>query len=164
MNKVNGRYYIGRSRNLINRMHDHKRDLNCNIHCNKHLQNAWNKYGGDEFTFVIIKFVDDTSDIIIKEEQFYLDIAKNELDKTYNMIFTALGVARKNDNERNSMIRALILKNDAKSYTFINIKNGDAFIGNRFDFMMAFKLPGFGIRALVKNHRYKSWVLHDNIS
>lgn len=53
-NIVNGKVYIGQSVNVHKRLEGHKYDLNNNKHKNKHLQNAWNKYGKDNFIFEII--------------------------------------------------------------------------------------------------------------
>ena len=53
-NKINGKIYIGQSTNINKRLGNHKRALKGNYHHNKHLQLAFNKYGGDNFTFEII--------------------------------------------------------------------------------------------------------------
>jgi len=67
----NKKYYIGSSVDIQKRWCRHKRELNRNIHTNKYLQNAWNKYGNNSFTFeVICECCEDTLLII---EQQYLD-------------------------------------------------------------------------------------------
>lgn len=54
-NKINGKFYIGSSaRSLHYRFIDHKSKLNRNVHPNRHLQAAWNKYGEANFEFDII--------------------------------------------------------------------------------------------------------------
>jgi group I intron endonuclease len=54
-NLINGKVYIGQSIDILNkRWPYHKYLLNCDKHSNKHLQNAWNKYGEDNFDFSII--------------------------------------------------------------------------------------------------------------
>lgn len=54
-NTSNNKIYIGQSVNIYKRWEKHKSDLNNNRHDNKHLQNAWNKYGEDCFDFSIIE-------------------------------------------------------------------------------------------------------------
>lgn len=48
--------YVGQTINLTRRLSEHKRKLNNNEHPNKKLQNAWNKYGKDCFTFDFEEF------------------------------------------------------------------------------------------------------------
>lgn len=54
VNKVNGKYYIGSSRNVNKRISEHLSELSNKKHCNKKLQNAYNKYGEEIFKFEII--------------------------------------------------------------------------------------------------------------
>ena len=56
VNKINGKYYVGSSKDVINyRWIHHKRALRSNRHKNDYLQNAWNKYGEDNFEIIIHK-------------------------------------------------------------------------------------------------------------
>ena len=48
---VSGKRYIGSSRNMRSRLNEHKRNLVKTAHFNVKLQNAFNKYGVDSFTF-----------------------------------------------------------------------------------------------------------------
>ena len=52
-NLKNGKVYVGQSRDIYRRWKEHKNELNKNKHCNVKLQNAWNKYGSDAFSFII---------------------------------------------------------------------------------------------------------------
>lgn len=54
-NLINGNIYIGSSSNIKRRFSQHKSTLRHNTHKNKHLQNAWNKYGEENFEFIIIE-------------------------------------------------------------------------------------------------------------
>lgn len=54
-NKINNKVYIGQSGNIEQRWYVHSRELNKGIHCNRHLQAAWSKYGEDNFKFEIIE-------------------------------------------------------------------------------------------------------------
>ena len=49
------RFYIGSTCNLLNRYSGHKKDLNKNKHHSPALQNAWNKYGPDNFEFIVLQ-------------------------------------------------------------------------------------------------------------
>lgn len=72
INTINGKFYIGSSKNIQSRFHAHKSLLKYNKHGNKHLQAAWNKYGTESFKFEIYKEVE--SNNLLLEEQRYLDI------------------------------------------------------------------------------------------
>lgn len=50
-NKMNGKCYIGQSSDIESRWKHHVNDLKSNCHHNQKLQNAWNKYGKDNFIF-----------------------------------------------------------------------------------------------------------------
>lgn len=54
-NIINNKKYIGYATNIIKRINYHKRQLITNTHSNEHLQNAFNKYGLDNFRFDIIE-------------------------------------------------------------------------------------------------------------
>ena len=75
-NKINNKIYIGQSNNIYNRWSQHKSQLNRNVHGNRHLQNAWNKYGEENFDFLILELCN--SDRIDDLERFYI--------KKYNSI------------------------------------------------------------------------------
>lgn len=49
-----GKIYVGQTINLRRRWHSHRWHLRKGIHKNGHLQNAWNKYGEDNFVFYIV--------------------------------------------------------------------------------------------------------------
>lgn len=89
VNKVNGKYYIGSSESIYRRWNHHQKDLRAGCHYNNHLQRAWNKYGYENFEFVIIKKCD--NDILLQEEQKYLDECKLEPKNVYNQTFLAGG-------------------------------------------------------------------------
>lgn len=51
INKV----YVGQSRAIANRKWQHFNDLKKQKHCNSHLQNAFNKYGEENFIFTVLE-------------------------------------------------------------------------------------------------------------
>ena len=93
VNRVNGKYYVGSSNKIPIRWTNHKIDLRKNTHKNEHLQHAWNKYGESNFDFVTIKIFheDIDRDYLLEKEQKYLNLAKSEKHKCYNLCFDASG-------------------------------------------------------------------------
>jgi group I intron endonuclease len=83
-NKISGDFYIGSSTRIQDRWKDHKRDLRNDEHFNEHLQNAWNKYGEENFIFSIIEECNEN--ILVKQEQHYIDILKPQ----YNIALSVM--------------------------------------------------------------------------
>jgi len=54
-NIINKKIYIGSSKNIDKRIRKHFGDLRNNKHANSHLQNAYNKYGRNSFSWEIVK-------------------------------------------------------------------------------------------------------------
>ena len=71
----NGKFYIGSSKNIFKRWDNHRWSLRHNKHNNKYLQNAWNKYGENDFIFEILEFCVPDKQFIL--EQKYLDELKS---------------------------------------------------------------------------------------
>jgi len=69
-NIINGKSYIGSSKNIDARFWEHMKKLYLNIHCNSHLQRSWNKYGKDSFTFGILELCPENK--FIEIEDFYI--------------------------------------------------------------------------------------------
>lgn len=69
---ANCKAYVGSSNKICSRIAQHKCDLRHNKHGNPHLQNAWNLYGEDEFTFGVLQTCDVSEKLVV--EQWWLDI------------------------------------------------------------------------------------------
>lgn len=82
-NIVNSKVYIGSTNNIMKRFNTHICNLRNKTHHNKHLQNAWNKYGESNFEFEIIEECDDS--IKFRIEQKYIDLYKNDWENCYNI-------------------------------------------------------------------------------
>lgn len=54
-NKINQRKYIGQSVDIYRRWNTHKYKLRYSKHYNTFLQNSWNKYGEENFSFYIVE-------------------------------------------------------------------------------------------------------------
>lgn len=93
-NTITSDLYVGSSKNIENRVKNHKWQLNKNSHPNQHLQNAWNFYGEDAFNISILEECNPEKVILLEREQHYLDLLKPQ----YNFCKTAgscLGIKRK---------------------------------------------------------------------
>lgn len=90
LNKIDNKWYVGSSEDIltpnIGRWYKHKYMLKNNCHDNKHLQNAYNKYG-NVFEYHIVEIV--PSDKLLIKEQKYLDYAKLHKNQVYNLTFVA---------------------------------------------------------------------------
>lgn len=105
-NKVNNKIYVGSAEDWPQRKRWHLNALRRGDHFNKHLQNAWNLYGEENFQFIIIENLirKNQTDLEFKKllvddrEQYYIDIleATNQ-EKGYNIRIkagSALGLKR----------------------------------------------------------------------
>ena len=86
-NKVNNKIYIGQAVDIKERWGEHKAKLkaNCNKP-NKHLQNAWNKYGEDNFEFTIICECDE-SQLNTMEEYYIFELMSYDRRVGYNKTY-----------------------------------------------------------------------------
>ena len=84
VNKINGKYYIGSSLDLIRRKRTHCNELTKNIHKNYNLQKDYNKHGKNNFEFIILRKVPMSCLLIL--EQCFLSIHKNN-PLCYNIRF-----------------------------------------------------------------------------
>lgn len=83
-NKINGKIYVGQSRNIDQRWYAHKNELNRNKHCNEYLQNSWNKYGEESFEFSVLE--ECTIDKLNDREIFWINkLYSNNHDYGYNL-------------------------------------------------------------------------------
>lgn len=67
-----GRRYIGSTKSFHYRMLTHRATLNKGAHDNRVLQEAWNLYGKEAFSFEILEIVLD-KDLRIEREQYWMD-------------------------------------------------------------------------------------------
>ena len=70
-NLVNSKKYIGLSNDIYRRWSNHLCELEGNYHVNIHLQNAWNKYGKEQFIFYILEKCDESK--LNSREQFWIE-------------------------------------------------------------------------------------------
>ena len=181
VNKTNGKYYVGSSNDVYCRWSGHKSALSKQKHRNGYLQNSWNKHGESAFNVLVVE-----SDIpeqnLLLVEQKYLDIAKSERDKCYNLNFLAEKVEmtpemRKKISEasmgkKGTRLGATTSKETKKKsqeacriktvYRFQNTETGEVFIGNPAEFKRAHKdIRQSSVWQLVNDviHAHKSWIV-----
>lgn len=78
-NRVNKKIYVGSSANTRNRMNIHFEQLRKGKHPNRHLQCSFNKYGKENFSFVILETCHPEK--LLEREQYYMD----KLHPEYNI-------------------------------------------------------------------------------
>lgn len=82
-NLIDSKKYVGLSVNIIHRFYEHRSDLNANKHFNKHLQNAWNVYGKENFKFYVLE--ECAQDVLSEREKYYIKLFNlNDPDFGYN--------------------------------------------------------------------------------
>lgn len=84
INTVNGKFYIGSSKNIKSRWKQHIDKLRENKHGNTYLQNAWNKYGEQSFWFEIIEECE--PHVQFEREQYYLNTLNPFDNRGYNIV------------------------------------------------------------------------------
>ena len=131
VNKINNKVYIGSTKNIRKRRNYHFRYLKNNNHPNKKLQNAYNKYGENNFSFNIIYRIVDFEDIVnlkeklLNSEQYWMDYYNSYGIGGYNIAKIAgscLGI--KMSESQKIMLRKAHAKN---SKPVINMDTGQIF-------------------------------------
>ena len=84
-NIINDKFYIGSSNNIHKRIKNHFMNLRLNKHINKILQNSYNKYGVECFTYEILEILPEniTRKQLLDIEQKYID--KYDFEKLFNL-------------------------------------------------------------------------------
>jgi len=88
-NKINGKFYVGSSDDIRHRWYEHVYKLRKNKHNNPHFQNAWNKYGENNFEFLIVEKCN--KDELLIKEQYYISKLQPFKKNGYNICDTAGG-------------------------------------------------------------------------
>lgn len=83
-NTLNGKRYIGSSKDLYNRLYDHFYNLKLQTHHNRHLQAAYNKYGESNFLYCVLEFCEESLQYIV--EQNYISFMCPEYNKSEYVI------------------------------------------------------------------------------
>lgn len=84
INQVTKERYVGQTTNFSRRRSEHFSKLEQNIHPNPKLQNAYNKYGSENFIVEKIKFDNLTKEELNSQEIYYIQLY-NSFEKGYNL-------------------------------------------------------------------------------
>lgn len=84
INKITNQRYVGQTTNFSRRRSEHLLKLKENRHPNLKLQNAYNKYGEDNFIFQKITY-DDISKKELDEQEIYYINKFNSFEQGYNL-------------------------------------------------------------------------------
>ena len=71
-NVVNGKKYIGQSKNIMKRWEDHIRNLHNGTHANSSMQTDFNKYGIEVFSFKVVELVNACTPELLQLETNYI--------------------------------------------------------------------------------------------
>lgn len=117
-NITNDKFYLGSSTmKIFKRIQHHFLELKRNNHKNKHLQNAWNKYGENNFEFVVIENID-KSECLKREQELIDEIGINNL---YNINPLASGtpnMSKETIMKRSATMKEKYKKGEMKSNFF----------------------------------------------
>lgn len=107
-NKTNGKIYVGSAKNINKRWKRHIYELNNQKHHNIILQNAWNKYGCDNFKIEIIELI--RPELLLKREQYYIDKLNPFVENGYNIAKITSGGDILTNNPKRDEIKDKISK------------------------------------------------------
>lgn len=114
INVVNNKFYVGSAVKFGKRKAEHKRRLRLGTHSNKHLQNAWNKYGETAFVFALVQAVADTDDLLAAENVWLSEHVGAEY--CYNIAESATAFGLGKSGEKNPMWgRTFVHTDEAKA-------------------------------------------------
>jgi hypothetical protein len=98
INKIDDRYYVGRSLNIFGRIRLHFKLLSEGKHFNYKLQRAYNQFGRENFRWEIVEncLVEEVSE----REQTFLDECKSFPESNYNISYTSESIDVSNEEIR----------------------------------------------------------------
>lgn len=76
VNLVTGKTYVGQAFKFNKRWSNHEVELRLGRHCNPYLQASWNKYGEQNFIFIILERCECNAELLTWREQFWMDKLK----------------------------------------------------------------------------------------
>ena len=99
-NRANDKRYVGSAVDLEWRWQgEHLDDLRRGQSHNRHLQNAFNKYGEEAFEFIVLEYVDDP-EMLIPREQHYIDEVWPECYNICPKAGSSLGMTQSEETRR----------------------------------------------------------------
>jgi group I intron endonuclease len=83
-NSVNGKVYVGSTVRPRKRGWEHFKALRAGMHCNKKLQNSWNKYGESAFKYAVVEELPNVDDLCKAEYGWMCEL--DSLKNGFNML------------------------------------------------------------------------------
>lgn len=122
INSKNGKYYVGSSKSIYNRIYNHKTNLRLGKHGNTHLQHAWDKYGEESFYYKILEICEDCSKEFLEErEDYWINYYESDKDeKGYNKQKARQGSF--SEKWRLGELKRQVEKQSKKDYNYYNSK------------------------------------------
>lgn len=157
-NTLNGKFYLGSSVNIYDRRKRHFSDLNRNAHCNKILQNSWNRYGSENFKFEVLAKC--PKEYLHKLEQWFLDTQKPEFN-IRPLADSNLGAKRTKEQLENQKVVMRIVRgtrknarlNDELVLKIIEIVNNN----KEYNIVELCRIHGFHYESTCKFLKNKTW-------
>ena len=122
-NTENGKVYIGSSKNVCRRWNNHMSELFQRIHKNYKLQDDFDKYGIEKFTFSVLEVVKSYKNLL-RIEQNHLDLI--DVESNYNILsYTKI------DNKKRIKTNVKLLKFKLKSWERKKLKQNIKIFENK---------------------------------
>lgn len=144
LNLLNQKKYIGSSKNIYDRLVNHKMMLNNNKHHNNYLQNSWNKYKSNNFIYIILEECDKLK--LIEREQFYIDTLKPEYNFVTNVtdnVITGKEIYQYDLNgkfiKKYDFIKQACIENNIHQSTICRYLNGEYKKGGGYLWSLVYK-------------------------
>jgi group I intron endonuclease len=86
-NLINNKVYIGKSINIYERIRQHINLLNKeSLDENRYLTNSWNKYGRDNFQYIVLEYLEKNESLLKERELYWMNYYDStNRDKGYNL-------------------------------------------------------------------------------
>lgn len=148
-NTVNGHCYIGSSIDIRGRWDIHRHHLRHGTNPAQHLQRSWNKYGEENFEFIVLQRVAERDMLIVVEQKF--------MDE-YQPIFNSRKIAESNYGMRSSdETRAKIAASKKNKRPVIQYTLSGEFVAEFESVSVGAKSTGQHVASIIKscngNHR-----------
>jgi group I intron endonuclease len=129
VNLINGKKYIGQSKDVKNRLEQHKSNLIGNRHHNNHLQSSFNKYEIDNFEFNSLVYI--REDELDKFERNFITIFKTiNPNYGYNKTYGGESTYVCSQETRQKMSIAKIGENNPSKRPYVRNKISEVMIAN----------------------------------
>jgi group I intron endonuclease len=152
VNKINGKSYYGSSIDFDERWTNHKRQLNTNKHKNNHLQRSYNKYGIDNFIFLIIEYVEKPLNYTNNEFMKYL---QTEYEQDYLDIYWDSGINCFNNRKNASGGRNCGFKQSQKTKDKLSIAHKGKILTKKHKDNISISLKGKSKNPFTEEHKNK---------